>query len=36
MSRAKEAIAAYIDSLEADGLPVPEEKRPIKVLKIAV
>ena len=34
--RAREAIAAYIDSLEADGEPVPEEREPVQVLKVAV
>jgi antitoxin HicB len=36
IERAKEAISAYIESLEADGEPVPEETQPIEVLKIAV
>jgi predicted RNase H-like HicB family nuclease len=36
LSRAREAIAAYIESLEADGEPVPEERLPIQVLKVAV
>jgi predicted RNase H-like HicB family nuclease len=36
LSRAREAIAAYIASLEADGEPVPEERRPIQVMKVAV
>lgn len=36
LSRATEAIAAYIESLEADGEPVPEEREPIQVLKVAV
>jgi predicted RNase H-like HicB family nuclease len=36
LSRAREAIAAYIESLEADGEPVPEERQPIQVLKVAV
>jgi predicted RNase H-like HicB family nuclease len=36
LSRAREAIAAYIESLEADGEPVPEERRPIQILKVAV
>jgi predicted RNase H-like HicB family nuclease len=36
LSRAREAIAAYIESLEADGEPVPEEQEPIQVLKVAV
>ena len=34
--RAREAIAAYIESLEADGEPVPEEREPVQVLKVAV
>jgi predicted RNase H-like HicB family nuclease len=34
--RAREAIAAYIESLAADGEPVPEERKPIQVLKVAV
>lgn len=36
LMRAREAITAYIASLEADGEPVPEERRPIQVLKVAV
>jgi predicted RNase H-like HicB family nuclease len=36
LRRAREAIAAYIASLEADGEPIPEERRPIQVLKVAV
>ncbi len=36
LERAREAIAAYIESLEADGQPVPEERRRIQVLKVAV
>ena len=36
LRRAREAITAYIASLEADGEPVPEERRPIQVLKVAV
>jgi predicted RNase H-like HicB family nuclease len=36
LSRAREAIAAYIASLEAAGEPIPEERRPIQVLKVAV
>ena len=36
IERAKEAIAANIESLEADGEPVPEETQPIEVLKVAV
>jgi antitoxin HicB len=36
LERAREAIAAYIESLEADGEPVPEERRRIQVLKVAV
>ena len=36
LSRASEAIAAYIESLQADGEPVPEEREPIEVLKVAV
>jgi predicted RNase H-like HicB family nuclease len=34
--RVREAIAAYIESLAADGEPVPEERKPIQVLKVAV
>ena len=34
--RAREAIAAYIESLEADGEPVPEDTEQVEVLKIAV
>jgi antitoxin HicB len=36
IERAKEAIAAYIESLEADGQPIPEETQPVEVLKVAV
>jgi predicted RNase H-like HicB family nuclease len=32
----REAIEAYVDSLEADGEPVPHEKLPVEVLKVAV
>ena len=36
IERAKEAIAAYIESLRADGEPVPEETLPVEVFKVAV
>ena len=36
IERVKEAIAAYIESLKADGEAVPEETQPIEVLKVAV
>jgi len=36
IERAKEAIAAYIESLQADGEPVPRETQPVEVLKVAV
>ncbi len=36
IERAKEAIAAYIESLEADGQPIPEETQAVEVLKVAV
>ena len=36
IERAKEAIAAYIESLQADGEPVPEETLPVEVFKVAV
>ena len=36
LERAREAIAAYVASLEAEGEPIPEERRPIQVLKVAV
>ena len=36
IERAKEAIAAYIESLKADGEPVPKETQPVEVLKVAV
>ena len=35
IERAKEAISAYIESLEADGEAVPRETQ-IEVLKVAV
>lgn len=36
ISRAKEAIAAYIESLQKDGEPVPVETQAIEVIKVAV
>jgi predicted RNase H-like HicB family nuclease len=36
IARAREAIAAYIESLRKDGEPVPEETQPVEVLKLAV
>ena len=36
LEHAKEAIAAYIASLEADGETAPEERQPIELLKLAV
>ena len=36
IERAKEAITLYIESLQADGFPIPKETRPVEVLKIAV
>ncbi len=36
IERAKEAIAVYIESLKADGEPIPQESQPIEVLKVAV
>ena len=36
LERAREAIAAYIKSLEADGEPVPEEHHAVEVLRLAV
>lgn len=36
IERAKEAIAGYIESLEADGEPVPEEKEPLRAITIDV
>ena len=36
IGRAREAIALYIESLQAEGLPVPQETSPIEVLKVAV
>ena len=36
IERAKEAIAAYIESLQADGEPIPRETQPVEVLKVAV
>ena len=36
IERAKEAIAAYIESLAADGEPIPRETQPVEVLKVAV
>lgn len=36
IQRAKEAIDAYIQSLEADGEPVPTETSPVELAKVAV
>jgi antitoxin HicB len=36
IARAKEAIEAYIESLQADGEQVPKEALPVEVLKVAV
>jgi len=36
IARAKEAITAYIESLQKDGEPVPQETQPVEVLKVAV
>ena len=36
IERAREAIAGYIESLEADGEPVPEETEPPQIITINV
>ncbi len=36
IEHAKEAISLYIESLIADGEPVPEEDRPVELIKLAV
>lgn len=36
VTRAREAIQLYIESLVADGLPVPEESAPPQALTISV
>lgn len=36
IERAKEAIAGYIESLEAHGDPVPEEMEPLRAITIEV
>ena len=36
LARAREAIAAYIESLEADGQPIPEERESVELAKVAV
>lgn len=36
IERAREAIAGYIESLEADGEPVPEETEPPQMITINV
>ena len=36
IERVKEAIAIYIESLEADGEPIPEETHPVEVIKLAI
>lgn len=36
IERAKEAIAGYIESLEAHGESVPEEKEPLRAITIDV
>ncbi len=36
IERAREAIAVYIESLKADGEPIPQETEPIELVKVAV
>lgn len=36
LERAKEVITLYIESLRAAGEPVPIERRPLEMLKVAV
>ena len=36
IERAKEAISLYIESLEADGEPIPKEIRLVEAIKIVV
>ncbi len=36
VERAQEAIAGYIESLAARGLPVPEETEPPRLLQVSV
>jgi predicted RNase H-like HicB family nuclease len=36
IERAKEAIALYIESLQADGEPIPKETYPVEVIKLSV
>ena len=36
VERAQEAIAAYIESLVARGLPVPDETEPPRLLQVSV
>ena len=36
IERAKEAIALYLESLQAEGRPLPRESLPIEMLMVAV
>jgi antitoxin HicB len=36
LERAREAIEGYIESLEADGIPIPEETEPSQMLTVHV
>lgn len=36
VERAREAIAAYVESLRARGLPVPEETEPPRLVAVSV
>ena len=36
IERAREAIALYLESLRAEGRPVPKESRTIEMFKVAV
>ncbi len=36
IERAREAIALYIESLPADGLPIPQKGRAVEVVRVAV
>ncbi len=36
IERTREAIALYIESLVADGEPIPQEDHPVELIKLAV
>ena len=36
IERAKESMVLYLESLHAEGRPLPKESRPLEMVKVAV